>query len=57
MDRALALEDMLGADAERVARWKRVRRDIRSAILEHGWNEEVGAFTQSFDSEVLVGPI
>jgi len=53
MDRALALEDMLGADPERVARWKRVRRDIRAAILEHGWNEDVGAFTQSFDSEVL----
>ncbi len=53
MDRALALKDLLGADAERVARWKRVRRDIRAAILEHGWNEDVRAFTQSFDSDVL----
>ncbi|MFE8604157.1 glycoside hydrolase family 15 protein [Archangium violaceum] len=53
MDRALALKDMLGVDAEREARWKRVRRDIRAAILEHGWNARVGAFTQSFDSDVL----
>jgi alpha,alpha-trehalase len=53
LDRALDLEDLLGAGAERVARWSRVREDIRSAILEHGWSERVGAFTQAFDSDVL----
>ncbi|MGZ3460161.1 MAG: glycoside hydrolase family 15 protein, partial [Archangium sp.] len=53
LDRALDMRDMLRADPERVARWKRVRRDIRSAIQEHGWNARVGAFTQAFDSDVL----
>ncbi len=53
VDRALALKDLLVADAERVARWARVRRELRSAILEHGWNARVGAFTQAFDSDVL----
>ncbi len=53
MDRALEMARLLEAGQERVARWRRVRRDIRDAILEHGFNERVGAFTQSFDSEVL----
>ncbi|HSP80897.1 MAG TPA: glycoside hydrolase family 15 protein, partial [Myxococcaceae bacterium] len=53
VDRALEMARLLEAGEERVARWRRVRRDIREAILEHGFNERVGAFTQSFDSEVL----
>ncbi|PTL75789.1 glycoside hydrolase family 15 protein [Vitiosangium sp. GDMCC 1.1324] len=53
LDRALDMKDLLHPDPERVVRWKRVRRNIRSAILEHGWNARVGAFTQAFDSDVL----
>jgi GH15 family glucan-1,4-alpha-glucosidase len=53
LDRALDMRELLGADPERVDRWRRVRAEIRSAILEHGWNTRVGAFTQSFDSDVL----
>jgi GH15 family glucan-1,4-alpha-glucosidase len=34
-------------------RWERARDDIRKAILERGYNEKVGAFTQSFDSSTL----
>ncbi|MFL5354101.1 glycoside hydrolase family 15 protein [Archangium sp.] len=53
LDRALDMRELLGADPERVDRWRRVREELRSAILEHGWNTRVGAFTQSFDSDVL----
>jgi GH15 family glucan-1,4-alpha-glucosidase len=52
VDRAIALADRLGDDAD-VPGWRRAREDIRAAILEHGWNEEVGAFTGAFDSDHL----
>jgi GH15 family glucan-1,4-alpha-glucosidase len=52
LDRGLLLADMLQAD-ERVQRWQAVREDIRSAILEQGWSDRAGAFTQAFGSDDL----
>jgi alpha,alpha-trehalase len=52
LDRAIALAPQLGAD-DRVAAWMTVRDEIRGAILEHGWNERAGAFTQAFGGEDL----
>src|ERR1700760_592872 len=52
LDRAVALAPRLGAD-ERVTAWTTARDEIRAAILEHGWNSEVGAFTQAFGGEDL----
>jgi len=52
LDRAVALADRIGA-ADRVERWKATREEIAAAILDRGWNEEVGAFTQSFGSDDL----
>jgi GH15 family glucan-1,4-alpha-glucosidase len=43
---ALPLED-------RVAAWTAVRDEIRAAIVENGWNEKAGAFTQAFGGEDL----
>jgi alpha,alpha-trehalase len=52
LDRAIALADHLGAE-DRVIEWAAVRDDIRTAILEHGWSEQEGAFTQAFGSDDL----
>jgi len=52
LDRAIALASQLGA-AERVTGWTSTRDEIRAAILEHGWNEQAGAFTQAFGGEDL----
>ncbi|MCU1457942.1 MAG: Glucoamylase [Actinomycetia bacterium] len=52
LDRAIAIADALRA-AERVDEWTRVRDEIRDAIETEGWNESVGAFTQSFGSDAL----
>lgn len=52
LDRALALADRLGA-ADRVDAWAATRDAIRQAILERGWSERAGAFTQAFGSEEL----
>ena len=52
LDRAIALADRLNA-ADRVDTWKTTRDEIADAILSKGWNESVGAFTQSFGSQDL----
>jgi GH15 family glucan-1,4-alpha-glucosidase len=52
LDRAIALAANLGA-YDRVQGWAIARDQIRSAILERGWNDRVGAFTQSFGSDDL----
>ncbi len=52
VDRAIEIADALGA-ADRVADWARARDEIRTAIERDGWNERVGAFTQSFGSDAL----
>ena len=52
LDRAIALAAQLGA-ADRVEAWAAVRDQIRAAILERGWNDQAGAFTQAFGSEDL----
>ena len=48
LDRAL----QLGFD-DRAAEWTAARDEIRAAIEEHGYHEDVGAYTQSFGSEQL----
>ncbi|HKK91943.1 MAG TPA: glycoside hydrolase family 15 protein [Longimicrobiales bacterium] len=55
----LGLEDDPAADVER---WRTERDAVRADILERGWNEEVGAFVQSYgtrdlDAANLVIPI
>jgi GH15 family glucan-1,4-alpha-glucosidase len=52
LDRAIALAPQLGAE-DRTGKWAVTRDQIRAAILERGWNEQAGAFTQSFGSEDL----
>jgi GH15 family glucan-1,4-alpha-glucosidase len=52
LDRAIALAPLLKAE-DRVERWAAIRDEIRAAILERGWSEAAGAFTQSFGSDEL----
>jgi GH15 family glucan-1,4-alpha-glucosidase len=52
VDRAIKLVDKLGAH-ERLDRWGRARDEIATAILEQGWSDKCGAFTQAFGSDDL----
>jgi GH15 family glucan-1,4-alpha-glucosidase len=52
LDRAADLSAQLGA-VERGEHWQAVARQIKATILDEGWNDEVGAFTQSFGSNQL----
>ncbi|MEV1239437.1 glycoside hydrolase family 15 protein [Nonomuraea sp. NPDC049750] len=61
LDRAITLAPLLDATS-RVPGWTRDREQIRDAILTHGWNPQVGAFTQTFgaadlDASVLMMPM
>jgi GH15 family glucan-1,4-alpha-glucosidase len=48
----IALAERLDA-LDRVEHWKSVRDEVAEAITTRGWNENVGAFTQSFGSDHL----
>jgi GH15 family glucan-1,4-alpha-glucosidase len=52
LNRAIALAAQLGAQ-HKVPDWTAARDQIRAAILEHGWSEKAGAFTQAFGGEDL----
>jgi GH15 family glucan-1,4-alpha-glucosidase len=52
LDRAVALADHLDA-SDRVEDWKETRGKVREAILNRGWSDRAGAFTQSFGSDEL----
>jgi alpha,alpha-trehalase len=52
LDRAVAMADLLGAK-DRVEGWTADRDQIRAAILERGWSDRAGAYTQAFGSDDL----
>ena len=52
LDRAIELADLLGAQ-DRVAGWRAAAQEIRTAVETQGWDEDQGAFTQSFGSPDL----
>ncbi len=52
VDRALRLADKRSFPAPR-AKWERVRDEIYEDIMENGWNEEIGSFTQSYGGQYL----
>jgi GH15 family glucan-1,4-alpha-glucosidase len=52
LDRAITLAPQLSAQ-HKVAQWAADRDQIRTAILERGWSEKAGAFTQAFGTDDL----
>ena len=53
LDRALEMAAWLEAGEEHIERWENTRAQIRQAILEEGWSDEAGAFTQAFGDDAL----
>ncbi len=59
-DRAVRMVEDFGWDGD-AARWRELRDQVHAEVMEKGWNEEVGAFTQYYggtelDASVLVMP-
>ncbi|NEC62551.1 trehalose-phosphatase [Amycolatopsis rubida] len=51
IDRAVRLGDEYGRDVP--GAWPQLRDRIKADVLEHGWNEEVQAFTTAYDGTDL----
>ena len=52
IDRAVKIAEFIHKD-KYVQEWKPLADEIRQEILDKAWNEKVGAFTQSYDSDYL----
>jgi GH15 family glucan-1,4-alpha-glucosidase len=52
LDRGIRAAEQLHLEAD-LPRWRQVRDQIRADILTYGYNTQVGAFTQSYDSTAL----
>jgi GH15 family glucan-1,4-alpha-glucosidase len=52
LDRAIALAPLLRCE-ERVDEWQKVRAENCDTVLQQGWSEQAGAFTQSFGLTAL----
>ena len=52
LDRAIELAGLLGAE-DRVDGWQQTRDAIHEAVIQHGWSDGAGAFTQYFGSDDL----
>jgi GH15 family glucan-1,4-alpha-glucosidase len=51
-DRGIKLCEEFGREGP-VERWRTVRQEIHEQVCREGWNESVGAFTQSYGSQQL----
>lgn len=52
IDRAIRMAKYCGYDAP-LKKWKKVRDEIKSAILKYGFNSKMNSFVQDFDSTYL----
>jgi len=52
LDRGIRAAEALHLEAE-LPRWRQVREHIRADILTHGYQPQLGAFTQSYESTAL----
>jgi GH15 family glucan-1,4-alpha-glucosidase len=60
-DRAVRMHDAFGQSGP-VEHWRAFREAIKRDVLQHGWNEELGTFTQSYgsrelDASLLIMPV
>jgi GH15 family glucan-1,4-alpha-glucosidase len=53
LNRALRIARRDGLTDAPLARWRRERDAIRTDVFENGWDDELGAFTQSYGSRSL----
>jgi GH15 family glucan-1,4-alpha-glucosidase len=51
-DRAIQAVERFGRVGS-VERWRAIRSEIHAEVCERGWNRELNAFVQSYDSDVL----
>ncbi len=53
IDRAVKIAKFINNDNEYIEQWSKIRDAIKKDILKKAWNEELGAFSQSYGSSDL----
>jgi alpha,alpha-trehalase len=53
IDRGIQLAESLGIRDAPLGRWRTAREEIRSDVLRHGYQPEVGTFVRSYDDRAL----
>ncbi len=53
LDRGLALTDQLSPGPEKTQAWTETRARVRESILDNGWSESAGAYTQYYGCDDL----
>ena len=53
LDRALEMSDVLEPEDSQLQRWEEARAEVRQAIEDRGWSEELGSFRQALDEDEL----
>ncbi|MCB0967403.1 MAG: glycoside hydrolase family 15 protein [Ilumatobacter sp.] len=61
VERAIRMAEFRGRPAD-LETWRRARDEMHDAIVTDGWNDELGAFTQTFggdtlDASILLAPL
>jgi GH15 family glucan-1,4-alpha-glucosidase len=52
LDRGIDIANAFGKK-KYVEKWSKIRDEIKAEVMQKGWNEKIGAFTQSYGSEEL----
>jgi len=52
LDRGKKIADLLGME-KYAERWGATAEDIHKDVMERGWDEKIGAFTQAYENEAL----
>ena len=54
LDRAVSMaRSMQGIDPNAIERWDEAARTLKAEYLRRGWNPDIGAYVQAYDSDVL----
>ena len=52
LDRGVKIAELLGKN-EYITKWKILRMRIKNDVMKKGWNEEIQAFTQSYENKAM----
>ena len=52
LDRGIKIAELLGKN-EYITKWKILRMRIKNDVMKKGWNEEIQAFTQSYENQAM----
>jgi alpha,alpha-trehalase len=53
LDRVLKIANRISRADDRIGGWRRVREEIHADVMERGWRDTLGSFTQRYEADTL----